>query len=280
MCSFVHRMSGSTQHRRLVLMFDGTWNEKDDWTNVARMSEAIDCVPDDAADQAQNSEAEPKPVQLVKYLEGVGTAWFGKLLGGSFGYGLSEIIEEGFLWLSNQYQEGDEIFVFGFSRGAYSARSLVSLVHRCGGMLAKKEGGKAMKLSDPLLKEAYGLYRGYSETTEEANAAYDQKLKAFGAKHCQKVRVKMLGVWDTVGSLGVPASAFKSDNPLVAPILHFLGDASPLNRSFTCIHALASFSHRCLLTLCYNATALGKINDTECFALGPGSRRLKPHKFS
>lgn len=246
-----------TQHRRLVLMFDGTWDEKDDWTNVARMAEAIDCVADNEVEEAQNSDVEPKPVQLVKYLEGVGTAWFGKLLGGSFGYGLSEIIEEGYLWLSNQYLPGDEIFVFGFSRGAYSARSLVSLVHRCGGVLTKKPGGKPRELSDPLLKAAYGLYRGYAETTDAANAAYDKKLKAFGAENCESVRVRMLGVWDTVGALGVPDSAFKSKNPLVAPILHILGSKSPLSRShyqfhgqgLSCIvdeayHALAIDEHR------------------------------------
>lgn len=200
------------------------------------MAEAIDCVADNKVEEAQTSDVEPKPVQLVKYLEGVGTAWFGKLLGGSFGYGLSEIIEEGFLWLSNQYIEGDEIYVFGFSRGAYSARSLVSLVHRCGGVLKRKSGGKHRTLSDPLLKEAYGLYRGYAETKDGINAAYNKKLQEFGAQHCDRVRVRMVGVWDTVGSLGIPDSAFKSKNPLIAPILHILGDKSPLSRSHYQFH--------------------------------------------
>ena len=245
-------MPEDTQFRRLVLMFDGTWNERSNWTNVARMSEAIDNIQDDEPDQLLSTE--PKPLQLVKYLPGVGTAWFGKLLGGTFGYGLSEIIKQGYLWLSNTYREGDEIFVFGFSRGAYSARSLVSLVHRCGGVLTRKPGDPARTESDPALAEGYGLYRGYSENKDEAiNAAYDAKLKAFAAKNCRPVRVKLLGVWDTVGSLGVPDSAFVSKNPVVAPVLKLLGDDMPWSRKHFAFH---SQGLPCIVDNAYHAVAI------------------------
>ena len=244
-------MPEGTQFRRLVVMFDGTWNEPTDWTNVGRMSEAIDKLHDNEVEHVRSTE--PEPLQLVKYLPGVGTAWFGKILGGTFGYGLSDIIKEGFLWLSNTYKEADEIFVFGFSRGAYSARSLVSLMHRCGGLLTRKPGDPARTKSDPTLQEGYSLYRSWSQTTDVVNSAYDMKLKAFSAKNCRPVRVKFLGVYDTVGSLGVPDSIFESKNPVVAPILKLLGDDMPWSRKHYQWH---DQNLPCIVDFAYHAVAI------------------------
>lgn len=251
------------QFRRLVLMFDGTWNERSNLTNVARMFEAIDDQkpdPDDSPDEDEDAE----PVQLVKYLKGVGTKWLpiSHYLGGAVGYGLSDIIKEGYLWLSNTYRPGDEIFVFGFSRGAYSARSLVSLVHRCGGVLMLKPGESPRTLEHHDLIKAYNFYRDYTEESSEAkNAASLKEWQAFGAQHCRPVTIKMLGVWDTVGALGIPDSMFKIKSGLLKPILDRLpfsiDDYIPWSRKhyefhgqgLPCIvenayHALAIDEHR------------------------------------
>ena len=177
----VDRMS--TSYRRLVLLLDGTWQQLKDNTNVALLKENIE-----AGKTGDGIE------QIVAYFPGVGTAMYDKLLGGAFGYGLSKTIKDSYLWLSQTYKPGDEIFVFGFSRGAYSARSLVGLMHKCGGVV--KEATQA------LIDEVYDLYR---------NANSD--ATKFKAEHCQKARVRMIGVWETVGNLGVPMSGL----PLALP---------------------------------------------------------------
>lgn len=166
-----------------MVLLDGTWQQLANRTNVARLSENI----------AQGKDGDGVE-QIVKYFSGVGTSMFGRILGGAFGYGLSETIKDSFLWLSQTYQPGDEVFVFGYSRGAYSARSLVGLMHKIGGVVKQP--------TEALVNEAYDLYRdAKSDATK------------FRAEHCQPARVKMIGVWETVGSLGVPVSGL----PLVLP---------------------------------------------------------------
>jgi len=182
--------------------------------------------------------------QEVKYFEGVGTNWFGKVLGATMGFGLSEIIKNAYQWLSTRYNDGDEVFVFGFSRGAYSARSFVSLLHKCRGCLKKE------LTTDRTVDEAYALYR------DEKTHFNAEKMTTFANKFTCPVRVKMLGVWDTVGALGVPASAFQTNNFLLKPVMKILS-YGPYNRhhyqfhgqGLPCIvdeayHALAIDEHR------------------------------------
>ncbi|XP_024399235.1 uncharacterized protein YEL023C isoform X2 [Physcomitrium patens] len=165
----------SSSFRRLVLLLDGTWQEQVNRTNVAILFENVD--------QDANGDGVE---QIVKYFEGVGTSWGDRLLAGAFGYGLSEVIKDAYLWLSQTYKPGDEVFVFGFSRGAYTARSLVGLMNKIGGVL--KQPTKA------LVEQAYDLYRdSKSDATE------------FKAQHSQEARVKLIGVWETVGALGIPS---------------------------------------------------------------------------
>src|SRR5437764_1375398 len=105
--------------RKLIVLFDGTWNNKKSRTNVIRMREAIaSSGPDDRE-------------QPCFYDPGVGTRWY-DIIGGAFGHGLSENIRQGYRWLAQKYQANDEIYVCGFSRGATTARSLVGLIRKCG----------------------------------------------------------------------------------------------------------------------------------------------------
>lgn len=161
--------------RRLAVLFDGTWNNARTHTNVTRMRDAIRRGDD----------------QLCLYDEGVGTKWYNRLSGGAFGRGLSENIREGHAWLSRHHAPGDDIFVFGFSRGAYTARSLAGLIRKC---------GLLNTVSEATVGAAYELYRDKRVHPNDP-AAVD-----FRARHARETRVRFIGVWDTVGSLGIPIS--------------------------------------------------------------------------
>ena len=115
--------------KRIVICFDGTWNKPADEalpteqqveTNVSRFHKAV--LPQGA-----------DGVEQVKwYDEGVGTHWYDRFIGGAIGAGLDFNILEGYKFLAETYQDGDEVYILGFSRGAYTARSLVGLIRNCG----------------------------------------------------------------------------------------------------------------------------------------------------
>jgi uncharacterized protein (DUF2235 family) len=165
--------------RKLALLFDGTWNNEGSRTNVVRMRDAI--VSSGADD----------PQQPLFYDAGVGTSWHARFTGAAFGRGLSHNIRQGYGWLANRYQPGDGIYVFGFSRGAYTARSLVGLIRKCGILHSDDEAQ---------VEEAYELYR------DQDVAPDDEKAVGFRASRSREARVRFIGVWDTVGALGVPVS--------------------------------------------------------------------------
>ncbi|WP_447978442.1 DUF2235 domain-containing protein [Candidatus Nitrospira bockiana] len=198
--------------KRIVLCFDGTWNkaEKEAATNIWRLAVRLKRTEE----------------QLVWYDEGVGTSRWEKLRG-AFGFGLSRNIQQGYMYLALTYEPGDRIFLFGFSRGAYTARSLVGLIRKCGILRRNDVPPLALHgLSDaqiqeqldeairktPAIAEAYDLYR-------QRDAGPDtEHSRRFRATHSYPVydpsnpaanpplatRIRLIGVWDTVGNLGVP----------------------------------------------------------------------------
>lgn len=169
--------------RKLVLCFDGTWNTVKDHTNVSRIHAAIENIP-------VNRRGD---FQLRYYDEGVGTRWYDRVRGGGLGWGLSTNVCQGYAWLIEHYQDKSEIFLFGFSRGAFTARSLAGLIGRCGVARMPSEGRNAVKA---LSKEAHKIYRSSKQPNEES--------KQFLKEKSRRVSVKFIGVWDTVGALGVP----------------------------------------------------------------------------
>jgi len=170
--------------RRLVALFDGTWNKPESNTNVERLRRLI--APHDAAGTPQ----------LVQYLPGVGVApGIKHLLGGMFGYGLSDNVQDGYRWLCGQWQGGDEIWLFGFSRGAYTARSLAGMLRKCG--LLRRAGAT----DRGTIKAAYAFYRDAAVKPGDATAV------AWRAARANEVDVHFIGVWDTVGALGIPDMA-------------------------------------------------------------------------
>jgi len=163
----------------MAVFMDGTWNEPNDRTNVYELYKT-----------AQESTS-----QETYYVEGVGTRGRGlwsavdKLMGGAFGVGLSANIRDGYRWLCRRYEQGDRIFLFGFSRGAYTARSLAGLI---------RNSGLVRDTSDEHIDQAYDLYR------DSNHAPNSEGAKAFRARHAREVDIEFVGVWDTVGALGIP----------------------------------------------------------------------------
>lgn len=172
--------------KRVVLLLDGTWNNVADNTNVWRLCQLL--APEDAAGCKQH----------IYYSAGVGTARSESIRGGALGFGLSRDVVKAYRWLMGHYDQGDEIFLFGFSRGAFTARSLAGFIVRCG----------LLRPGSPLSVEE--LYDRYRLDSKAPSLVELYKRTGLGAeerrllRHSRRVPVKMIGVWDTVGALGVP----------------------------------------------------------------------------
>lgn len=172
-------MAPGSASRALVVCCDGTWSRarSPSPTNVAKIAVTI---ADRDADGCE---------QRVLYHEGVGVRRAERLAGGAFGTGLSRNVKDCYRFLAHEYEPGDRIYLFGFSRGAYTARSLAGLIRNCG-----------VLMPDQLDRchEAYRLYR------DRATDPYSIEASLFRRTYAREVPVHFIGVWDTVGSLGVP----------------------------------------------------------------------------
>jgi uncharacterized protein (DUF2235 family) len=163
--------------RRIIFCADGTWDKVKNDTNVRKLFNAIPQTPE----------------QVPSYDDGVGTwgTFWQRLLGGAFGDGLFQKIKDGYKDIAQRYRPHDDIFIFGFSRGAYTARSLAGMIAIC--------GLPTTDFDDHLVNTAFIAYRERDENRRAAILATLEKYQLFDAK------IKMVGVWDTVGSLGIPA---------------------------------------------------------------------------
>ena len=210
--------------RRLALFLDGTWNTITSNTNVWRLRALCVSSPD----------------QLIYYNQGVGTQYGEKLKGGMFGYGLDQEVIDAYEWLMENYNPGDQLFIFGFSRGAYTARSLSGLISKCG-ML---EPGAPLGVG-----QLYDRYRSIAprRTIRELKSAKEKDPAAvfdleeqWMLTYSAAIPVRFIGVWDTVGSLGVP---FGSIPVLSRSNYKFLETDLRINNTFA-YHALALDEHR------------------------------------
>ena len=197
--------------KRLIFCFDGTWNKLDapNPTNVVFTAESITPTVQTAQGGVE---------QIIHYDEGVGTSKCERVLGGLAGYGLSKNLLDAYRFLIFNYSIGDEIYVFGFSRGAYSARSFVGMVRNCG-ILQRKYAGKstdALKLYQSRkpddkpdsvqtnrFRQKYGIKVCVSDIEDEWKT---QNVEGYKKGGFERLKIKYLGVWDTVGALGVPTS--------------------------------------------------------------------------
>lgn len=164
--------------KKIIICCDGTGNEYGrNNTNVVHLYELL------VRDQEQFAFYDP----------GVGTFSFlgrnlgrkvGILLGKVFGTGLQQNIEDCYLYLMDRYEPGDKVFLFGFSRGAFTARALAGMLNKC---------GLLQKGSRNLIPYASKIY----------NATNNKDIAdGFKATYCHECKPYFIGVWDTVGSLG------------------------------------------------------------------------------
>lgn len=180
--------------RRLIVCCDGTWNwpDKRHETNVVRLVRAIK--------PSAELLNEPPISQIVRYHMGVGTGnvldhW----LGGSTGVGLSSSVKQCYGFLADNYRPGDEILLFGFSRGAYVARSVSGLISFAG-ILQKHEMAWFIDVWDC-----------YTESRKKMNDQQKTDLlhQLVPDRHKpETVDIECIGVWDTVGALGIPGTRF------------------------------------------------------------------------
>ncbi|MFN3227868.1 MAG: DUF2235 domain-containing protein, partial [Hyphomicrobiales bacterium] len=192
--------------KRLVFCFDGTWNRLDAAhpTNVVLTAQSVAPLDRDGTTQA------------VFYDEGVGTGRFETLRGGAFGRGLVRNLEDGYRFLVFNYEPGDEIYVFGFSRGAYTARSFVGLLATVGVLIRHeaKDIGTSIEAYKQLDRQR--VSPGYAEqlraersplvVVNEEDRAWRIQNGYAEAASLPLLNIAYLGVWDTVGSLGIPSS--------------------------------------------------------------------------
>jgi uncharacterized protein (DUF2235 family) len=173
--------------KRIVVCADGTWNRpekniREDFpTNVLKLARAIKPV---AADNI---------FQQVFYDWGIGS-YYDELQGGITGKGINKNIQDDYRYIIQNYSPGDEIFLFGFSRGAYTVRSLCGMINNCG-ILKRPDAN--------LIASAFALYKKPGADYKPKGA----KSVEFRQKHSYPEKeVKFVGVWDTVGALGIPLS--------------------------------------------------------------------------
>ena len=186
-------------NKSLIVLCDGTWQDLNQPfpTNVVRLLEAI---------TPQTTEGND---QIVYYDEGIGTQQVSiepslidnmiKIAGGGLGLGIDHRILKCYRFLCLNYRPGDKIYLFGFSRGAYTVRSLAGLIYNCG--LLKSEHVR-------MIPQAYSIYRRPNSDKESAPSG--SKSVAFREKYaiadiCDgRPNIEFMGLWDTVKALGIP----------------------------------------------------------------------------
>ncbi|CAM3771623.1 DUF2235 domain-containing protein [Tsukamurella ocularis] len=186
-------MSDIRKPKTLVICCDGTWQKPDNQhvSNVEKIARGV-------APVGHDGEA-----QIVYYQRGVGSAGSGieRVLAGALGIGLDTNILDCYLFLALNYESGDRISVFGFSRGAYTARSLIGMIAHVG--LLTRDG-----VAQDKLPEAMAVYRARpAGTTEDPkHTAALARLRPY-CHDAGTVTIDTLGVFDTVGALGLPGIA-------------------------------------------------------------------------
>ena len=169
--------------KRIVVCADGTWNdpERPNPTNVLRVARAVKPEDDDGVQQ------------VVFYDWGVGS-YYAKLRGGAVGLGIAKNIQDCYRFIVQNYDKGDELFLFGFSRGAYTVRALAGFLNKCG-ILRRDQADR--------IPAAFSFYKKASALPGSDEADRWRKDRAL-----ERADVHFVGVWDTVGALGIPTRVF------------------------------------------------------------------------
>jgi uncharacterized protein (DUF2235 family) len=172
--------------RKLAVFFDGTANDESSDTNIHKLHELV-----------RNQER--KDDIGTFYIDGVGADL--KIIGMGTGWGISYRVKHAYMYLAENYRKGDKIYLFGFSRGAYSARILASMLYHAGLPVNPVQDGK---LRTDYATVIYDAFKGDMTREERKKAVRDVVDKTEGLPQLEPVDVTFLGLWDTVEALGVP----------------------------------------------------------------------------
>lgn len=176
--------------KNIIFFADGTWNHPNETehglpadTNVVKMWRA----------------GSGSAGQITHYDDGVGADGtpLDRLLGGAIGEGLFSKVRDGYACIASMYRPGDRLYLFGFSRGAYTARSLAGMIAICG--LPDQD-----RVSDQAVRDAFDAYRAGID-----RAPFLEALNGKYGNMTTTIEIAMVGVWDTVGALGIPGSLFQ-----------------------------------------------------------------------
>jgi len=191
--------------KRILFCSDGTWDDSGKNTNVYKIYKAMQVAAE----------------QIPFYDDGVGSNGtpIDRLLGGAFGTGLFQKVKDGYSKIAQVYEKDDEIFIFGFSRGAYTARSIAGMIANC--------GLPTSNFSDQVVETAFHAYRDKNDRAKLL-AGLNQSCAMYSAP------ITMVGVWDTVGALGIPSLLGAVD-----PLLYGFLDTSLNPAVRHAYHALA-----------------------------------------
>ncbi len=210
---------------RYAIFCDGTWNSPSlrETTHVDELFKAT----------GEEISAGPPPVrqaegQVSVYFDGIGTPGkfattvgdtLYKYLGGALGWGLNAKIKQAYAWIAERYEPGDEILIFGFSRGAYTARSLAGMI---------RKAGFPDRVTRAAVNRAFRLYkqRGDNNGPDKGHIlearrrlsprfASSETDLAWRKDNSALITVSYLGVWDTVGALGVPTAIAGALDPVI-----------------------------------------------------------------
>lgn len=174
--------------KNIALCIDGTGNEfGENNSNVVKLYSVLNCSDCDGRRQ------------IAYYHPGLGTMgsryalskfmrWWTKTCGLAFGYGLSTVLEDCYSFLMENYEEGDSIFIFGFSRGAYCARALAAMIYMY---------GLVQKGNEPLIQYVIKMFKTKNRGQKDFEMA--GRFKATFSRPC---KIHFEGVWDTVSSIG------------------------------------------------------------------------------
>jgi uncharacterized protein (DUF2235 family) len=179
--------------KRIITCSDGTWNRP----NELEDGKAVKTNVQKIFDFIEKKDPVKNITQIKYYDEGIGAQGnlLTRMLNGATGKGIDDNIKDIYKFICWNYEPGDEIYIFGFSRGAYTARSLAGLIRKCG----------IIKVNDlNLINNAYELYRDKDNGPQTGIAVDFRKLNSHEVSS-----VKFIGVWDTVGALGIPLNIFQ-----------------------------------------------------------------------
>ncbi len=195
--------------KRIVVLCDGTWNSPDikDTTHLVELALSLDTGPD----------------QKVAYFSGVGVnddrqfdnflvRGINKYIGGATGLGLGAKVKSAYKFIAENYEKDDEIYLFGFSRGAFTARSVAGMIRKCG--IVEDTSPRA-------IRKAFRLYRKTGDRNRPDAPRIQRKRIAMSPhfatsddeignrpRPVPKVKLAYVGVWDTVGARGIPKAVF------------------------------------------------------------------------